>query len=139
MTDPFAHPVDLHVGARILLRGRARGLGQAALGAAVGLSFQQIQKYETGANRVSASRLAAIGTALGVPAAWFFDGLAPTSGPAPSPAAEMRYRAVEALLACPEGAPLVRALVRLPARHRRAVVSLIAAIAAQPPCSHQPG
>jgi transcriptional regulator with XRE-family HTH domain len=139
MTRPPAHPVDLHVGARILLRRKARGLGQEALGGMVGLSFQQIQKYEAGANRVSASRLAAIGAALGVPAAWFFDGLAPTTGPAPSLAAEQRRRAVDALLACPEGAPLVRALVRLPARRRRAVVALIVAIAAQAPGSHQPG
>jgi len=68
--------VDRHVGSRIRLRRTLLGMTQTALGQAVGLTFQQIQKYEKGANRVSASRLWQFGATLDVPVSFFFDGLA---------------------------------------------------------------
>ncbi|GGX50670.1 transcriptional regulator [Tateyamaria omphalii] len=71
----MAHLVDVHVGKRIRQRRWLIGMTQQKLADMVGIKFQQIQKYETGANRVSASRLWDIGEAMGVPAAFFFEGL----------------------------------------------------------------
>ena len=69
------HPVDVHVGKRIRHRRWMVGMTQQQLGDAVGIKFQQIQKYETGMNRVSASRLWDIAHALDVPVSFFFEGL----------------------------------------------------------------
>ncbi|WP_184009986.1 helix-turn-helix domain-containing protein [Rubricella aquisinus] len=69
------HPVDVHVGKRIRHRRWMIGMTQQQLGDAVGIKFQQIQKYETGMNRVSASRLWDIASALDVTIAFFFEGL----------------------------------------------------------------
>jgi len=69
------HHVDVHVGQRIRRRRWMLGITQQQLGDAVGIKFQQIQKYETGMNRVSASRLYDIATALDVPVAFFFEGV----------------------------------------------------------------
>jgi transcriptional regulator with XRE-family HTH domain len=74
------NPVDLHVGARIRLRRRMQGVSQEKLADALGLTFQQVQKYERGANRVSASKLYEIAAALRAPVAYFFDGLADPTG-----------------------------------------------------------
>jgi transcriptional regulator with XRE-family HTH domain len=70
------HPVDAHVGKRIRHRRWMVGMTQQQLADKVGIKFQQIQKYETGMNRVSASRLWDVADALGVQIAFFFDGLA---------------------------------------------------------------
>ncbi|MBC7133966.1 MAG: helix-turn-helix transcriptional regulator [Roseovarius sp.] len=69
------HPVDVHVGKQIRHRRWLMGMTQQQLAEAVGIKFQQIQKYETGANRVSASRLWDIAEALGVEVSFFFEGL----------------------------------------------------------------
>ena len=69
------HPVDVHVGKRIRHRRWMVGMTQQQLGEVVGIKFQQIQKYETGMNRVSASRLWDIATALEVQISFFFEGL----------------------------------------------------------------
>ena len=69
------HSVDVHVGKRIRQRRWFAGLTQHQLAEAVGIKFQQIQKYESGSNRVSASRLWDIADALGVPVTFFFEGL----------------------------------------------------------------
>lgn len=71
----MANPVDLFVGKRLRQRRRLLGLTQQQLASEVNIRFQQIQKYESGANRISASRLWAIAKALDVPVAYFFDGL----------------------------------------------------------------
>jgi transcriptional regulator with XRE-family HTH domain len=79
------HPIDIHVGARIRHRRAIVGLNQTELALKVGVTFQSIQKYEGGANRVSASRLQEIARVLGVPVSHFFEGLEggdPTSAPA---------------------------------------------------------
>ena len=67
------HPVDVHVGGRIRMRRSLLGMSQSSLGEALGLTFQQIQKYERGANRVGSSRLFEISRILDVPVAFFFD------------------------------------------------------------------
>ncbi|HVG47033.1 MAG TPA: helix-turn-helix transcriptional regulator [Rubellimicrobium sp.] len=69
------HPVDVHVGKRIRHRRWTLGTTQQQLADRVGIKFQQIQKYETGANRVSASRLWDIAGALNVPVSFFFEGM----------------------------------------------------------------
>jgi transcriptional regulator with XRE-family HTH domain len=69
------NPVDVHVGNRLKLRRTMVGMSQDRLGQMVGLTFQQIQKYEKGANRIGASRLFQFATLLDVPPAYFFEGL----------------------------------------------------------------
>ena len=68
-------PIDVHVGARIRLRRTLLGMSQERLGEALGLTFQQVQKYERGANRVGASRLFDLSRVLDVPISFFFDDL----------------------------------------------------------------
>ncbi|MBK8173856.1 MAG: helix-turn-helix domain-containing protein [Rhodospirillales bacterium] len=70
------NPVDIHVGSRVRLRRTLLGLSQEKLGEAVGLTFQQIQKYERGANRIGASRLFEFSRILDVPVSFFFDDMA---------------------------------------------------------------
>jgi transcriptional regulator with XRE-family HTH domain len=69
------NPVDVHVGARVRLRRTLLGMSQEKLGEAIGLTFQQVQKYERGANRIGASRLFDLSRVLDVPIAYFFDEL----------------------------------------------------------------
>lgn len=69
------HPVDRHVGLRIRMRRKEMGVSQERLAEALGITFQQVQKYERGANRVSASKLWEIAAALKTPVAYFYDGL----------------------------------------------------------------
>lgn len=75
------HPVDLYVGQRLRERRILLGISQEGLGHTIGLTFQQIQKYERGTNRISASKLYLLSTVLEVPVAYFFEGL---KSPAPS-------------------------------------------------------
>ena len=77
-------PVDVHVGARLRVRRTLLGMSQTALGDAIGLTFQQMQKYERGANRISASRLFDLSRLLDVPIQHFFDDM-PTAVAASSP------------------------------------------------------
>jgi transcriptional regulator with XRE-family HTH domain len=72
--------VDVHVGKRIKILRKLRGMNQTKLGEAVGLSFQQIQKYETGANRIGASRLFEFSQVFDVPVSCFFDDMPPELG-----------------------------------------------------------
>ncbi|GAB6967474.1 helix-turn-helix transcriptional regulator [Komagataeibacter kakiaceti JCM 25156] len=78
-----SNPVDVHVGNRIRLRRTLLGMSQERLGTALGLTFQQIQKYERGRNRVGASRLYDLAVVLGVPVAFFFEGLSEQGDTAP--------------------------------------------------------
>lgn len=71
------NPIDVHVGARIRMRRLLLGMNQETLANALGLTFQQVQKYEGGANRVSASRLSAMAEILSVPISYFFGDLQP--------------------------------------------------------------
>lgn len=76
MAENGPNPVDVHVGSRVRLRRTLLGLSQEKLGEAVGLTFQQIQKYERGANRIGASRLFEFSRILDVPVSFFFDDMA---------------------------------------------------------------
>ena len=77
-----SHTVDVHVGARMRQRRSLLGMSQTAVGDAVGLTFQQIQKYERGANRIGASRLHDLSRVLDVPVSFFFDDMDPVRTPA---------------------------------------------------------
>jgi transcriptional regulator with XRE-family HTH domain len=117
-------PIDLHVGRRLRIRRRHLGLSQQGLGDQLGVTFQQIQKYERAGNRVSCSVLFELARALGVTPGYFFEGLAgPTElGDGPD--------LVESLLLEPNGLRLARAFLRIPAVElRRDLANLIEAIA----------
>jgi transcriptional regulator with XRE-family HTH domain len=75
------HPTDVHVGSRVRLRRNMLGLSQEKLGEAIGLTFQQVQKYERGANRIGASRLHELSQVLGVPVEFFYDQTDPVHAP----------------------------------------------------------
>ena len=85
------NPVDVHVGARVRTRRLLIGMNQETLARALGLTFQQVQKYEGGANRVSASRLSQIAEILGVPISYFFNDIEP-DGAEPSRRVGFRSR-----------------------------------------------
>ncbi len=110
------HPVDVHVGKRIRHRRWMVGMTQQKLADMVGIRFQQIQKYETGMNRVSASRLWDIAAALSVPIGFFFEGLG-DSGTAPGPLAGD-------ILADREAMELVRSYYAIPENQRRQLFEL---------------
>src|SRR5438128_8974347 len=76
------NPIDTHVGSRVRLRRNMLGLSQEKLGEAIGLTFQQVQKYERGANRIGASRLHDLSRVLDVPVSFFFDDTDPVKAPA---------------------------------------------------------
>ena len=117
------HPVDIHVGRRIRSRRWLVGITQQDLASKVGIRFQQIQKYETGANRVSASRLWEIAGALGVDVVHFFEGL---DGSKNLPA-ETNIPADAAL--AKEAVDLVRIYYNIPQKQRTHLSSLARALA----------
>jgi len=76
------HPTDVHVGSRVRMRRNMLGLSQERLGEAIGLTFQQVQKYERGTNRIGASRLLELSRVLDVPVSFFYDDTDPVRAPA---------------------------------------------------------
>src|SRR5436190_4866273 len=76
------HPIDVQVGSRVRLRRNMLGLSQEKLGESIGLTFQQVQKYERGANRIGASRLHELSRVMDVPVSFFFDDVDPVRAPA---------------------------------------------------------
>jgi len=90
MAKKSPDPVDIEVGRRIRIQRMARGLSQTELGKRIGVTFQQVQKYEKGANRVGAGRLTRIANVLEVPVSTFF-GASDGSGASPSSGVELEY------------------------------------------------
>jgi len=128
------NPIDVHVGSRIRLRRNMLGMSQEKLGESLGITFQQIQKYEKGTNRVGASRLQAISSILGVAVSFFFED-APggesveTRGLAEDGSASF----VVDFLNSAEGLQLNRAFVQIAdAKVRRKVLELVKALAGGP-------
>ena len=122
------NPIDRHIGLQVRKLRRGRGLTQAGLAEHLGLSFQQVQKYEAGVNRVSGSALVGIAQALDVPVARLFEGL---PAAAARPAAEPG-RAHDGLsLLTVERDEIMADLEHLPARLRRRLVALARALARQ--------
>ncbi len=124
------HHVDVHVGQRIRRRRWMVGMTQQQLGEAVGIKFQQIQKYETGMNRVSASRLYEISKALDVPVAFFFDAVdePANENEATSQVADLVIDKSEApaadLFTDKEALELIRCYFRLPEEPRKRLFEL---------------
>ena len=132
MVKKSPNPIDKHVGSRVRMRRMMLGMSQEKLGDALGLTFQQVQKYEKGTNRIGASRLQQISLILQVPVAFFFEG-APQVGEqsrglsdAPSPA----Y--VADFLATSDGLALTKAFMRIQdPKTRRRIVDLVRQIAGE--------
>ena len=126
--DKTPNPVDLYVGGRIRLRRRTLGVSQERLAEDLGLTFQQVQKYERGANRVSASKLYEIARSLSVPVAFFFEGLTdPVSG---GVAEQGAHAILHDFLMTSEGVELASLfpMIRRP-RIRRRILDLVRAMA----------
>jgi transcriptional regulator with XRE-family HTH domain len=117
----MAHPVDVHVGKRIRHRRWLVGMTQQQLAEKVGIKFQQIQKYETGANRVSASRLWDIADAMDVPVGFFFEGIETASAGETAPVAE---NVPADILGDKEALDLVRSYYAIPENQRRRLFEL---------------
>jgi transcriptional regulator with XRE-family HTH domain len=115
-----ANDIDLHLGRRLRRRRRLLGLTQQQLAVSVGIRFQQIQKYECGANRISAARLWQLAEALEVPVSYFYDGVAEAQARAEA-AAEPRSGEV---MARKETMDLIRAYYQLGERPRRRLLDL---------------
>lgn len=129
--DDAPHSVDQHVGSRVRLRRKLEGRSQESLADALGLTFQQVQKYERGANRISASKLYEIAATLRVPISYFFEGLAPTDDDA-DPAFVQRDAEILAFLASVDGLDWVRAVstIRSPGV-RKKVLELVQGLAGE--------
>jgi transcriptional regulator with XRE-family HTH domain len=126
------NPIDKHVGSRVRMRRMMLSMSQEKLGDALGLTFQQVQKYEKGTNRIGASRLQQISNILQVPVEFFFEGAPHVAGTpraegfadAPSPA----Y--VSEFLASSDGLSLTKAFMRISdPKLRRRIVDLVEQIA----------
>ena len=115
----MTHPVDVHVGKRIRHRRWLVGMTQQQLAEHVGIKFQQIQKYETGANRVSASRLWDIATALEVEISFFFEGIESQETDASS-----KESVPADLMGDKEALDLVRSYYSIPENQRRRLFEL---------------
>ena len=127
------NPIDVHVGGRVRFRRMLLGMSQEKLGEKLGLTFQQIQKYEKGINRIGASRLFDLAQVLGVPVQFFYE-----EAPAGEPLAAMpagfaekpEENAIVDFLRSRDGLELNKAFVRISdAKARRAIVDLVRSLA----------
>lgn len=127
------NPTDIHVGSRIRLRRNMLGISQERLGESLGITFQQIQKYEKGTNRVGASRLQAIASILSVPVAFFFEDAPGTeTGEQRGLSEDSSTTYVVDFLNSTEGLQLNRAFVRIAdSKVRRRIVDLVKTLAAE--------
>jgi transcriptional regulator with XRE-family HTH domain len=128
MIKKSPNPIDQHVGSRIRVRRQALGMSQRKLAGAIGLTFQQIQNYESGTNRIGAGRLQQLSQVLQVPPAFFFKDAPNVSirrsreNVTPSPVRLVRF------LATPDGTALATAFMRLDVKLRWRIVNLVQAI-----------
>ncbi|MDM9627692.1 helix-turn-helix transcriptional regulator [Rhizobium sp. S152] len=119
------HPVDVHVGTRISLARKMKRISQATLGEALGVTFQQVQKYERGTNRVSASTMFAIMNFLNLPASYFFEGLEYQYIGNTDPSTQSLSPEVLAFLSSTLGLQIVEDLARAPRRVQNAFAILL--------------
>ena len=125
--DLAPNPVDVHVGLRIRLRRKELGVSQEKLAEAIGLTFQQVQKYERAANRVSASKLYEVARALDTSTAYFFEGL--TDDHIRTAAEPGGQTQMQAFLLTAEGVELATTFPRIqPSRVRRRILDLVRAM-----------
>ena len=120
--------IDTHVGARVRMRRKFLSLSQTDLAVSLGLTFQQVQKYERGSNRISASKLYETALALKVPVAYFFEGYDDEN--AADFEQSQSEQAVHGFLATGEGIEIAEAFPRIQnAKHRRKVMELVRTLA----------
>ncbi len=138
MPQKTPNPVDIHVGSRVRMRRMLVGMSQEALGEQLGLTFQQVQKYEKGSNRIGASRLYQIAQTLKVPVDYFYEGLAQNgersaSGFSDAPVADFNLD----FLSTAEGVALVAAFSSIEdANVRKRVLELVKVLAQNPSGQH---
>ncbi len=135
-TKKAPNPIDRHVGSRVRMRRMLIGMSQEKLGQTLGVTFQQVQKYEKGTNRIGASRLQHIANVLGVSVDFLFEGAPRLEGPAGEDAAGFAEAPpseyVADFLSTAEGVQLMKHFVRIAnPRVRRRVVDLVAALAGE--------
>jgi transcriptional regulator with XRE-family HTH domain len=138
MSTKAPNPVDKYVGSRVRMRRIMLGMSQEKLGEALGLTFQQVQKYEKGTNRVGASRIQQISEILQVPVSFLFEG-GPSGTTSPESFGESGSPSyISDFLATSEGLALTRAFTRISdAKLRRSIVDMVEQIAARE--GHGPG
>jgi transcriptional regulator with XRE-family HTH domain len=129
MIKKTPNPIDRHVGSRVRMRRMMISMSQEKLGERLGITFQQVQKYEKGTNRIGASRLQQISTILGVPVSFFFEG-APGGEAADAGFSESGNPAyVSDFMATAEGLALAKAFMKVPdPKVRRRIVDLVEAM-----------
>ena len=132
MPAKVPNPIDKHVGSRVRMRRMMMGMSQEKLGDAIGLTFQQVQKYEKGTNRIGASRLQQISQTLQVPVAFFFEGVPPSPGSTGGNGADASPAYVADFLATSDGLALTKAFMQIKdSKLRRRIVDLVEGIAGQ--------
>ena len=121
--DRAPNPIDRHVGLRIRMRRKELGISQERLADSIGLTFQQVQKYERAANRVSASKLWEMSRALNTSISYFYEGLSDTPEPLGT---NLPRETVQDFLMTPEGMELATAFPKIPhGRLRRKILDLV--------------
>lgn len=121
------HPIDVRVGMNVRLRRKSLNISQGELAASLGLSFQQVQKYESGANRISASKLHDIAEMLETPVAWFFEEI--DGGVARQAVAD---ETIHTFLTSAEGAEVVSLFPQVRPATRRQLLQLIRMLVSKP-------
>jgi len=130
MAEKVSNPIDKHVGSRVRMRRMMLGMSQEKLGDALELTFQQVQKYEKGTNRIGASRLQHISHILQVPVAFFFEGVPHQPGQPKGLGEAPSTAYVFDFLATTDGLALTKAFMRIKQpKLRRRVVDLVKEIA----------
>jgi transcriptional regulator with XRE-family HTH domain len=129
-TKKAPNPIDKHVGSRVRMRRMMLAMSQQKLADALGLTFQQVQKYERGANRMGASRLQQISHILQVPAEFFFEGAPNASAPHGSNGSALSMAQIDDFISNSDGLRLIGAFMRIDnAAVRRRIVMLVQEIA----------
>ena len=130
MAKKLPNPIDKHVGSRLRMRRMMLGMSQTNLGDALGITFQQVQKYEKGTNRISASRLQHISHILQVPVPFFFEGAPHQPGQPKGVGGPASPAYVSEFLSSTDGLALVKAFTKIKEQKlRRRVVQLVEEIA----------
>ena len=129
-TKKAPSPIDKHVGRRVRMRRKMLAMSQEKLGAALGLTFQQVQKYENGTNRMGASRLQQMSDILQVPVEFFFEGAPNASEPHGSNRSALSVAQIDDFISNSDGLRLIGAFMRIDnAALRRRIVMLVQEIA----------
>ncbi|MFP1132997.1 helix-turn-helix domain-containing protein [Asticcacaulis sp. W401b] len=129
-TEHTPNPIDVHVGARVRMRRKFLSFSQQQLAEALGLTFQQVQKYERGANRISASKLFETAKALKVPVAYFFEGVVGDGYETDDEVRSSQEEAANAFLLTAEGIELAAAFPRISSlKQRKKILDLVTALA----------